>query len=122
MRAILFASATVTSRTGRRSSSSRTHAPAALFHCAARCTIEVAPSTSRVRISRLPALVIRPRRVLPPGEGWRGTSPGQAGECRALLKGPMPSPTVGGIIEAGGGPVPGDGGRGGGGGVAPGGG
>src|SRR5215213_5567292 len=100
MRAILFASATVTSRTGRRSSSPRTHAPAALFHCPARYTIGVAPSTRSLRISRLPAFVIRPRRVLPPVECWLGTRPSQAAKCRALLKFPMPSPTVAASSEA----------------------
>src|SRR3954453_2825073 len=73
MRAILFPSAPVASRTGRRSSTPRSQAPAVLFHCAARCTIEVAPSTSNLRISLLPALVIRPSRVLPPVECCRGT-------------------------------------------------
>src|SRR5215207_5688372 len=90
MRAISFASATVASRTGRRSRSPRVHAPAALFHRAARYTIDVAPSTSSLLISRLPALVIRPRRVLPPVECCLGTSPSQAAKCRALGKAPMP--------------------------------
>src|SRR3954451_1314137 len=107
MRAILFASATVTSRTGRRSNSPRAHAPAAPFHCAARYTIDVAPSTSRVRISRLPALVIRPRRVLPPVERCRGTRPSQAAKCRALRNAPMLPPTVAATSEAVIGPMPG---------------
>src|SRR3954464_6047182 len=107
MRAILLARATVTCRTGRRSSSPRTHAPAALFHCSARYTIEVAPSTSKVRICRLPVLVILPRRVLPPLECWRGTNPSQAAKWRALLKLPMVSPTVAGIGEAVIDPMPG---------------
>src|SRR5215213_1966598 len=107
MRAILFASATVASRTGRRSRSPRVHAPAALFHRAARYTIDVAPSTSNRRISRLPALVIRPRRVLPPVECCLGTSPSQAAKCRALLKATMPSPTVAATGDAVIGPMPG---------------
>src|SRR3712207_5257639 len=107
MRAILFARATVTDRAGRRSSSPRTHAPAALFQAPARYAIEVAPSTSNLRISRLPALVIRPRRVLPPVECWRGTNPSQAAKCRAVSKSPIPSPTVAAISEAVIGPTPG---------------
>src|ERR1700704_1997292 len=66
MRAILFASATVTSLTGRRARIPLVQAPAALFHWGARYTIEVAPRTSNLRICRLPALVIRPRRFFPP--------------------------------------------------------
>ena len=78
MRAILLARATVAGRAGRRSSSPRSHAPTALSHCPARFTIEVAPSTSMVRICVLPALVILPSLVLPPVECWRGTKPSQA--------------------------------------------
>src|SRR3712207_557318 len=107
MRAILLARATVTCRTERRSSSPRTHAPAALLHCSARYTIEVAPSTSKVRICRLPALVIRPRWVLPPLECWRGTNPSQAAKWRALGKVPIVSPTVAASSEAVIGPMPG---------------
>jgi transposase len=40
--------------------------------------IDVAPRTSNLRISRLPVLVIRPRRVFPPVEYCRGTKPSQA--------------------------------------------
>src|SRR3712207_9563167 len=93
MRDILFASATVASRTGRRSRSPLAHAPAALFHCAARYTIEVAPSTSDFRISRSPALVIRPRRVLPPLARLRGHSPSLAAKCPALPQAPESPPT-----------------------------
>src|ERR1700730_4189801 len=78
MRAILFASATVASLTGRRSRTPLSQTPAALFQCGARLIIDVAPRTSIVRISRLPALVIRPSRVLPPVEGCRGTRPSPA--------------------------------------------
>src|ERR1035437_7201979 len=67
MRAILFARATVTSLKGRRSCIALVQAPTALFHCEAREVIEVAPSTSNRRISRLPDLVIRPRRVFETG-------------------------------------------------------
>ncbi len=107
MRASLFASATVTSRTGRRASTPRTHRPALLSQRVARQTIEVAPSTSSLRISALPAFVIPPRRVLPPVECCRGTRPSQAAKCRARLKAPMWSPTVAAIREAVIGPMPG---------------
>jgi hypothetical protein len=40
-RAFLFASATEARRGGRRWSTARSHAPASLFHCAARLTIDV---------------------------------------------------------------------------------
>src|SRR4051794_23949243 len=100
MRASLFASATVTSRTGRRASTPRTHRPALLSQRVARQTMEVAPSTSSLRISALPAFVIPPKRVLPPVECCRGTRPSQAAKCRALLKAPMWSPTVAAIREA----------------------
>jgi hypothetical protein len=76
MRAILFASATVTSRTGRHWRTPLVQMPAALFHCGARKTIAVAPNTSSLRISRLPVqsfywnkLYIRPQR------GGRGKVP-----------------------------------------------
>jgi hypothetical protein len=99
-RAFLFASATEARRGGRRWSTARSHAPASLFHCPARLTIDVAPTTSKRRISLLPALVIRPRRVLPPVEFCRGTKPSHAAKCRALLNEPILSPTVATISEA----------------------
>src|SRR5947208_13729483 len=83
MRASLFASATVTSSTGRRASTPRTHRPALLSQHVARQTMEVAPSTSSLRISALPALVIPPKRVLPPVECCRSTRPRQTAEGRA---------------------------------------
>ena len=106
MRAILFASATVTSLTGRRSRIFLSQAPTALFHPSARWTIEVAPSTSSLRISRLPVLVIRPRRVFPPVEFCPGTRPSQAANCRAVLNREI-SPTVAAISDAVIGPMPG---------------
>src|SRR5919206_3191214 len=110
MRAILFASATVASRTGRRASSPRVHAPAALSHCPARYTVDVAPSTSRVRISRSPVFVIRPRRVLPPVERCRGTSPSQAAKWRGPPEAPGLSPPPAAGSGGGGGPPAGGGG------------
>src|SRR3979411_2983718 len=106
MRAILFASATVTSLTGRRARIPLVQAPAALFHWGARYTIEVAPRTSNLRICRLPALVIRPRRFFPPVEYCRGTRAGTAAKRRALLNTPM-SVTVAAIKDAVTGPIPG---------------
>src|SRR3954451_13565377 len=107
MRASLFASATVTSRTGRRASTPRTHRPALLSQHVARQTMEVAPSTSSLRISALPAFVIPPKRVLPPVECCRGTRPSQAAKRWALRKAPTWSPTVAAIREAVIGPMPG---------------
>ena len=106
MRAILFASATVTSLTGRRSSADLVHAPSEVFHLSARKTIDVAPRTSILRISELPALVIRPSRFFPPVEFCRGTKPSQAAKCRALLNKPM-SLTVAAMSDAVIGPTPG---------------
>ena len=40
---------------------------------------------SRVRRYASPCAVMRPRRVLPPVERWRGTSPSQAANCRPFL-------------------------------------
>src|SRR6476659_7211134 len=68
--------------------------------------VDVAPRTSNLRISRLPVLVIRPRRFLPPVEYCRGTRPSQAAKCRALLNMPI-SPTVAAISDALMGPIPG---------------
>src|SRR5260221_11535923 len=104
MRASLLASATVPNRTGRRARIPLVQAPAALFQCGARYTIEVAPRTSDLRISRLPALVIRPRRFFPPVEYCRGTRPSQAANCRALLNKLM-SLTVAAINDAVTGPI-----------------
>jgi hypothetical protein len=53
MRAILFASATVKSLVGRRCKTPGTKPPAALFHCGARPTIDMAPRTSGLRIPAL---------------------------------------------------------------------
>src|SRR6185312_6702486 len=106
MRAILFASATVTSLTGRRSSADLVHAPSELFQLTARKTIEVAPKTSILRISELPTLVIRPRRFFPPVECYRGTKPSQAANCRALPNKLM-SLTVAAMSDAVIGPTPG---------------
>src|ERR1035437_9489740 len=105
MRAILFARATVTSLKGRRPCIALVQAPTALFHCEAREVIEVAPSTSNRRISRLPDLVIRPRRVFPPVEYCRGTRPSHAAKCRAVLNKLM-STTVAAISDAVIGPTP----------------
>ena len=59
-RAILFASATVTSLVGRRCKTPWSKPPAALFHCGARPTIDVAPRTSSLRIPRsVPFLSVR---------------------------------------------------------------
>src|SRR4051794_26775470 len=104
MRASLFASATVTSRTGRRASTPRTHRPALLSQHVARQTMEVAPSTSSLRISALPAFVIPPKRVLPPVECCRGTRPSQAAAWLGLV--PRQHSTggrtrLGGITKAG---------------------
>jgi hypothetical protein len=78
MHAILLANTTVTSLTGRRTSADRVHAPSALVHFFIRKTIGVASSTSILRISGWPALVNRPRRLFPPVEFCRDTSPSQA--------------------------------------------
>jgi hypothetical protein len=106
MRAILFASATVTSLTGRRARTPLVRVSAALFHWGAQCTIDVAPSTSNLRISWLPALVIRPRQAVPSVEYYCGTRPSQVAKCRALLNRLM-SVTVAAIKEAVTGPIPG---------------
>src|SRR6201996_8951415 len=107
MRAILLASATVTSRAGRRCRMSLSQAPAALCQPSACPSIAVAPNTSSLRISLLPALVIRPRWVWPAVEFCRGTRPSQAANCRAVLNRLM-STTVAAISEAVIGPIPGD--------------
>lgn len=82
----LLASATITTRTGLRSSSVFSHSasPGALVR-ANRITL-VAPTTSRRRMERSSALVMPPSRSLPPLEFWRGTSPNQAAICRPFLK------------------------------------
>jgi hypothetical protein len=79
--------------------------PTALFQPSARWTIDVAPSTSNLRISRLAALVIRPRRVFPPVEFCPGTKPSQAANCSAVLNREI-SPTVAAISDAVIGPIP----------------
>ena len=91
IRAILFASATVASRAGRRASSPRIHAPTAPFDPAARCTIDVARARGSVG-PPVAAFVIRPRRVLPPVEfaAARGRakprSAAHSGTCRCCRR------------------------------------
>ena len=60
---------------------------------------------SRVRRYGSPRLVMCPRRVLPPVEYCRGTSPSQAANCRPFLKS-WPLPTLAMIAEALKGPMP----------------
>ena len=66
----------------------------------------MAPTTSDLRISELPVLVILPGRVFPPVEYCRGTKPSHAAKCRALLNALM-SATVATISDAVIGPTPG---------------
>jgi len=61
--------------------------------CAARAELrficrstDCAPRMSSVRRYRSPRLLIPRRRVFPPEESWRGTSPNQAASCRPFLK------------------------------------
>ena len=68
--------------------------------------MDVAPRVSNLRISRLPVLVIRPRRVVPPIESCRGINSSQAAKFRALLIAPM-SANVAAIRDAVIGPMPG---------------
>ena len=88
MRAVLLATATVTSRAGLRSSRPRTQVPVADGLLSARRTTEVAPTTRSRRRYPSPIFDIRPRRSLPPEEFCRGTRPRNAANWRPVLKTP----------------------------------
>lgn len=87
VRAILLASATATSIRGflanMRANQDPSGAPPR--RTAARTT-DMAPMMSRRLISRCPIFDVRPNRVLPPVECWRGTSPSQAEKSRPYAK------------------------------------
>ena len=82
MRAVLFATATVTTRLGLRSISDLNHAPVTDALSAARRMTDVNPITSSFLRWPSPILEMRPRRSLPPEEFWRGTSPKKAANSR----------------------------------------
>src|ERR1051325_1554005 len=82
MRAVLFASATATTRLGRRRRSPITQGSALV--ALERSRLALAPLISRRRKYRLPRLEMPPRRALPPVECCRGTRPSHAANSRAL--------------------------------------
>jgi hypothetical protein len=75
------------------------------FAFAATRSAEVRPTTSILRIYRLPCLVMEPSFVLPPVEFCFGVSPSQAAKSRPDLKTPG-SGTLAAITEAISGPTP----------------
>src|SRR5262245_66318076 len=91
MRAVLFASATATTRLGRRWRSPITHGSALVAF--ERSKLALAPLIRRRRKYGLPRLDIPPRRCLPPVEFCRGTRPSQAANSSPLRK-PLGSTTV----------------------------
>src|SRR5215472_7211310 len=91
MRAVLLASATATTRLGRRWRSPITHGSALVAF--ERSKLALAPLIRSRRKYWLPRLDIPPRRCLPPVEFCRGTRPSQAANSRPLRK-PLGSTTV----------------------------
>src|SRR5215472_353295 len=104
MRAVLFASATATTRLGRRWRSPITHGSALVAF--ERSKLALAPLIRSRRKYWLPRLDIPPRRYLPPVECCRGTRPSQAANSRPLRK-PLGSTTVAAMAVAMIGPMPG---------------
>src|SRR6516162_4661288 len=83
MRAVLLASATATTRLGRRWRSPITHGSALIAF--ERSKLALAPLIRSRRKYGLPRLDIPPRRCLPPVEFCRGTRPSQARNARQAL-------------------------------------
>ena len=86
MRAILLASATLTSIGGLRASILASHDPGAAPLRARHTTSLLAPMIRSRRRDRSPIFVVEPRRCLPPVECCRGTSPSHAAKSRPRLK------------------------------------
>src|SRR5215472_15736974 len=97
MRAVLLASATATTRLGRRWRSPITHGSALVAF--ERSKLALAPLIRSRRKYWLPRLDIPPRRCLPPVEFCRGTRPSQAANSRPLRK-PLGSTTVAAMAVA----------------------
>src|SRR5215471_1757483 len=97
MRAVLLASATATTRLGRRWRSPITHGSALVAF--ERSKLALAPLIRSRRKYWLPRLDIPPRRGLPPVEFCRGTRPSQAANSRPLRK-PLGSTTVAAMAVA----------------------
>src|SRR6516165_3252863 len=104
MRAVLLASATATTKLGRRWRSPITHGSALVAF--ERSKLALAPLIRSRRKYGLPRLDIPPRRCLPPVEFCRGTRPSQAANSRPLRK-PLGSTTVAAMAVAMIGPMPG---------------
>src|ERR1700694_1401783 len=81
-RAVLLASATVTTRTGFRDNRSASFGSTAWGLSFARRTSEVMPTTSSRRKYLSPIFDILPSRSLPPLECCSGVRPSQAANCR----------------------------------------
>lgn len=86
IRATLLASATAASFFGLRASNPSSQAELDGRPGLATRITAVAPTTSSCRNLSLPALLIRPRRCLPPVDRSRGVRPNQAAKCRPLSK------------------------------------
>src|SRR5215469_8304784 len=97
MRAVLFASATATTRLGRRRRSPITQGSALVAF--ERSRLALAPLISSRRKYWLPRLDMPPRRFLPPVEFCRGTRPSHAANSRPL-RNPFGSTTVAAIAVA----------------------
>src|SRR4249920_2754803 len=91
MRAVLFASATATTRLGRRLRSPITHGSALVAF--ERNRLALAPLIRSRRKYWLPRLDMPPNRFLPPVEFCRGTRPSHAANSRPL-RNPLGSATI----------------------------
>lgn len=97
--------ATAASLRGLRSSSCKSHAEADWLPGLAKRMTDMAPTNSNCRNLSLPALLILPRRCLPPVECSFGVRPSQAAKCRPDAK--FPGSTVKARVIAPNGPTPG---------------
>src|SRR5262249_23559906 len=104
MRAVLLASATATTKLGRRRRKPITQGSALVAF--ERSKLALAPLIISRRKYWLPRLEILPRRVLPPVEFCRGTRPSHAANSRPL-RNAVGSTTVAAIAVAMIGPMPG---------------
>src|SRR5580658_10853483 len=104
--ASLLASATATRRSGFLARSAAIESARGPLRLRAKRSTAVEPTTSNLRIYRLPCLVTAPSLALPPLEFCLGVSPSQAAKSRPDLN-TLGSGTLAAIAEAVSGPTPG---------------
>ena len=105
-RAILLASATATSILGSRANIRDSQPPSLMARRPNQFSRDIAPIIKSLRISAWPALVMHPKRALPPEECSRGTNPNHAAKSRPVVNCAMSGPNAS-TATAVSGPTPG---------------